>query len=106
MAIPLCVVLWLMVPGLAPARSPVPRSPVGFVMACMRWPFPGSHDREWQRLSRDGRQELSYQFDEAAIGLVLGVSGQAQIERATVGFADGTEQTTETFGVSRDDGLY
>ena len=59
------------------------------------------------RVSRDqGRQVLNFAVREFSPGVFVYVSGEIEFERADIGFADGSVESVDAFGVDRDSGLY
>jgi hypothetical protein len=53
-----------------------------------------------------GRQVLSFPIHEPVPRLYVHISGRVEFERADIGFADGTIESIDAFGVDRDSGLY
>lgn len=53
-----------------------------------------------------GRRVLAFAVREAAPGVFVHVTGEVEFERADIGFADGSVQSVEAYGVERDSGLY
>lgn len=73
----------------------------------LRFGFGGKLPDERTRLVREqGRQVLNFPVREAAPGVFVHVSGEIEFERADIGFADGSVESVDTFGVDRDSGLY
>lgn len=53
-----------------------------------------------------GRQVLAFTVREISPEVFVHVTGEVEFERADIGFADGSVEGVEAFGLERDSGLY
>ena len=73
----------------------------------LRFGFGGRLPDDRAMLMRDqGRRVLNFPVRESAPGLFVHVSGEVEFERVDIGFADGSIENVDAFGVDRDSGLY
>ena len=64
------------------------------------------HDDRTVVTRNEGRRVLDFAVREAAPRLFVHVTGEVEFERADIGFADGSVQSVDAYGVDRDSGLY
>ena len=64
------------------------------------------HDDRAVVTRKEGRRVLDFAVREEAPRLFVHVTGEVEFERADIGFADGSVQSVDAYGVDRDSGLY